>query len=206
MADDKHILVNNDYLERPPVYSETQSKPVISENRYQSPKFFGCCQAHIGWTIWYSIKSLLVIKSIIVLGIYWDDIWDEASLELMVKDIDFDIDEWLEWEWAVFCLLNLGNVLFLVCFGLLMYGVHGKSQSRHGFFFPMIVNEWMQAILVCSVFIIGLFSGLFLGDMRTVGIFFIPTAIILYVYIAFPIYLNRFRVHVKETTNYSSPV
>ena len=188
MAGDKHILVNNDHLERSPVYSETQ--PNTSESRHQSPKFFGCCKAHIGWTIWYSIKSFFIILNLI----YWNDIWP-LVMEQGRKQ-KFGIVESIEW------VLWLGNYWFLACFGLLMYGVHGKTQNRHGFFFPMIVNEWMQAIFVCLLVIILLFS----SDAKTAGYFFIPTAIMTYVYIMFPIYLNRFRVHVKEATNYYSPV
>merc|ERR1711997_558499 len=116
----------------------------------------------------------------------------------------------------VYLLMNTGNILFLVSFGFLIFGIYGKYQNRHGFFFPMIVMEWLQCWIPLVVLAMGCVASIGMGEdqvgpyrhngQTAVGIiitmlFWIPMQA---VYIMFPIYLNRYRVHVKEVSKYSS--
>merc|ERR1711997_819100 len=55
----------------------------------------------------------------------------------------------------VYLLMNTGNILFLVSFGFLIFGIYGKYQNRHGFFFPMIVMEWLQCWIPLVVLAMG---------------------------------------------------
>ena len=124
--------------------------------------------------------------------------------------------------WLVYWFLNVGNFMFLICFGLLMFGVHGKRQSprefylisHHHYFYPMIVMEWVSAgivILIASLVWIGWFRAISLQNyLENLGYYFHVDATlpalsipIVAVYIMFPIYYT-FRVHVKEVTKYSS--
>merc|ERR1711879_1536 len=133
MTDDKHILVNHDFTEKPPVYLEKPTESTTSEGSYQSPKFFGCCEAHIGWTIWYSIKCSLMAFSMIIIGVFMDDIIqileDDYYLDeywnAVYNDVFDTHDDFRMFIWSIYGLACLGNIVFFICFGLLMYGIHG---------------------------------------------------------------------------------
>ena len=209
MPTDKHILVNNEYTEhrvglpydteRPPVYSERQSRPVEtvvgSEKSHQSRKTFLCMEAHKGWTILYSVRFVGELLLMIISAIIY-----EMAIEKVVEEEPYsDEEEVRKIGWILFWIYNIGNVVFFICFGLLMYGIHGKSKSRHGFFFPMIIFEWIRGVGAC-VFILGIVvTNIFTRPQYIISGVLVGSWLIMK-----PIYLNRYRVYVKEISSYSS--
>ena len=191
-TEDTHTLVQNEYTEQSPVYSLESKTPAVSEGRLQSPKFFGCCEARIGWTIWYSLKCFFVVfGTIMVEQKYW------ASLDELVYSKNMTVNQEDDFRKRVslaFWLLNIKNCVLLICFGLLMFGIHGKRQNRHDFFYPMILNEWVSLLFWMS------WSAAVSDLHEHDAVIFIPGLICM----IFPYYLNIFRVHVKEVTKYSS--
>ena len=191
-TEDTHTLVQNEHTENPPVYSSESTTPAVPEGRLQPPKYYGCCEARIGWTIWYSIKCFFVIL-------------------FMIKIFPL-VQGYFHYYWLLYALC----FMFLICFGCLMFGVHGERQN-HNFFYPMIVMEWVLAGLMSLV---GLFVWIgWIFDISENNPYYnnpysehvdwtLPASLtpIVAVYIMFPVYLNRFRVHVQEVTKYSGLV
>ena len=84
----------------------------------------------------------------------------ETWVDVLSRDMTSDYKEDFEnHAWVFFWCMNVGNFIFLICFGFLMFGVHGDRQN-HCYFYPMIVKEWVSAgftILIASIFWIGWF-------------------------------------------------
>lgn len=209
--DDKQLLVTNE---------NTESSPVYSEGELQTPKFFGCCKAPIGWTIWYSIKTFFVITKMLVLYFLEESV--KFSLHAILKEQDLaEYENYLNVALTkAYWSANIGNVLFLIGFVSLMIGIHGEYQKRHRFFFPMIILEWVQVWIPVLLLIIGILVSFVIGGIdengnrtsyrdNTKTVAGMIVSLTVYVpmqalYIMIPLYLNRFRKHVKTFSTYSN--
>merc|ERR1712046_115599 len=154
VKEDRHELVQNEHI--PPAY-EMQSthevtQPMPYEENARNFKFFGCCDASLGWTIYYSMRVGRMILPFLGLTL--------SSLVLSLAGIQNPIPENLAvvvFSW----LLPLWDMFFLVCYCLLMYGIHGKNNKNggHGYFIPMLIFEWIEAVIMSLtgiLFLVGL--------------------------------------------------
>ena len=109
-----------------------------------------CCGSKVGWTIWYSLKLILMISACV------QTIGRFNGVQTHVVDLSG-----LSYPFLFLTMSpSVVTFFFMIAFICLMVGIHGRDQKT-GLMMPMIIFQWLN-FLGTSVFLILALIGSFL--------------------------------------------